>query len=451
MFAQRLSDWLDRRGVHYSWVVVAIAFLTMLTTSAALGLPGAFLQPLRREFGWSTGQISSALAVRFLLFGLMGPFAAVLMERHGLRKVICTALALVATGLLLATQMPAVWQLVASWGVILGIGSGLTALVLGAVVANRWFERRRGLVMGLLTASSATGQLVLLPLAAWLIEHFGWRVAITPVFTGCAVVGLIAFGFLRDRPQDLGLRPYGAKPERGPADAGPAQPRPAGLRPSYIEPLAVLASVARTRTFWLLFGSFFICGLSTSGLIQTHFISLCGDNGLAAIPAASVLAMIGVFDFVGTISSGWLSDRFDNRKLLFWYYALRGLSLLWLPHSNFTLVGLSLFAIFYGLDWVATVPPTVRLASAAFDARRGAVIFGWIFAGHQIGSAAAAYGAGLTRTVMLSYTPALYLAGLACIGASIAVLLIRYPASSGNVTPIAQAKATALAIPATKG
>jgi sugar phosphate permease len=459
MFAQRLSDWLQRRGVHYSWVVVAVAFLTMLTTSAALGLPGAFLQPLRREFGWSTGQISSALAVRFVLFGLMGPFAAVLMERYGLRRIICTALALVATGLLLATRMTAVWQLVASWGVILGVGSGLTALVLGAVVANRWFERRRGLVMGLLTASSATGQLVLLPLAAWLIEHFGWRVAITPVCTSCAAVAVLAFCLLRDRPQELGLQPYGATPEPEPVSAEPppepyrAEPAvpPPLRRPSTIEPLTVLASVARTRTFWLLFGSFFVCGLSTSGLIQTHFISLCGDYGLAAIPAASVLAMIGAFDFVGTIASGWLSDRFDNRNLLFWYYGLRGLSLLWLPHSNFTLYGLSLFAIFYGLDWVATVPPTVKLASAAFDARRGAVIFGWIFAGHQIGSAAAAYGAGLTRTITLSYTPALYVAGMACFAAAIAVLLIRYPASSGKVTPIAQAKATALAIPATKG
>lgn len=170
-----------------------------------------------------------------------------------------------------------------------------------------------------------------------------------------------------------------------------------------------------------------MCGLSTSGLIQTHFISLCGDYGLAAVPAASVLAMIGAFDFVGTIGSGWLSDRYDNRKLLFWYYALRGLSLLWLPHSDFSLYGLSLFAMFYGLDWVATVPPTVKIASSAFDKQRGAMIFGWIFACHQLGSATAAYGAGLTRTILLTYSPALYAAGIACMIASLSIFLIRDP------------------------
>ncbi len=418
MLAQPVSLWLHRRGIHFSWVVMAIAFLTMLVSSAALGLPGAFLQPLGKEFGWNAEQISSALALRFLLFGFMGPFAAVLMERYGLRKIVCTALGLIATGLLLGTRMTQLWQLVMLWGVVLGIGSGLTALVLGAVVANRWFDQRRGLVMGMLTASSATGQLVFLPLAAWLIEHHGWRVAITPVFTSCLVVAGLAFCLLRNRPEELGLAAYGADP---------TAPKPVAStrRLTLLEPLRALASVSRSPTFWILFGTFFVCGLSTSGLIQTHFISLCGDNGLAAVPAASVLAMIGAFDFIGTIGSGWLSDRFDNRKLLFWYYGLRGLSLLWLPHSEFTLYGLSFFAVFYGLDWVATVPPTVKLASAAFDKERGAMIFGWIFAGHQLGSAVAAYGAGFARTVMFSYTPALYAAGAACLLAAGAVFLIR--------------------------
>ena len=418
MFAQPVSLWLQRRGIHFSWAILAIVFLTMLSSSAALGLPGAFLQPLSKEFGWSTDQISSAMALRFMLFGLMGPFAAILMERYGLRTIICTALVLVASGLLLATQMTALWQLVLLWGVLLGVGSGMTALVLGAVVATRWFDQRRGLVLGMLTASSATGQLVFLPLAAWLIERYGWRVAITPVFVTCLLVALLAFCFIRNRPQDLGLRAFGANPDV------PDAPLPT-KRMGFMEPLNVLGGVSKSTTFWVLFGTFFVCGLSTSGLIQTHFISLCGDYGLAALPAASVLAMIGGFDFVGTILSGWLSDRYDNRKLLFWYYGLRGLSLFWLPHSDFTLYGLSLFAMFYGLDWVATVPPTVKLVSAHFPKERAGMIFGWVFAGHQLGSAVAAYGAGLTRTVMLSYTPALYVAGAACLVAAAAILLAK--------------------------
>ena len=399
---------------------MAIGFLTMLISSAALGLPGAFLRPLSREFGWTTGQISSALAIRFALFGLLGPFAAILMERYGLRRIVCMALVLIAVGLLLATRMTALWQLFILWGLVLGIGSGLTALVLGATVANRWFESRRGLVLGILTASSATGQLIFLPLAATLIQHFGWRVAVTPIVIGCLGVSALAFCFLRDRPQQLGLAPYGADARRPSAVAAP-------WRPDFAEPLLALAKASKNPTFWVLSGTFFVCGLSTSGLIQTHFISLCSDYGLAAVPAASVLAMIGAFDLVGTIGSGWLSDRFDNRTLLFWYYGLRGLSLLWLPHSDFSLYGLSLFAMFYGLDWVATVPPTVKLASAAFDKQRGAMIFGWIFAFHQLGSATAAYGAGLTRTLLLTYSPAVYAAGAACMLAAIAIFLVPRP------------------------
>jgi len=419
MFSVPVSAWLDRRGIHYAWVVAFIAFLTMLTSAAALGAPGAFLQPLSREFGWSTSEISSALALRFMLFGLIGPFAAVLMERYGLRRVVCTAMALMAAGLLLATRMTQLWQLVALWGVLLGVASGMTALVLGATIANRWFERRRGMVMGLLTASNATGQLVFLPLCAALIERHGWRIAIAPAFTMCLVVAGLAFCLLRDRPHELGLAPFGGTPAPAPATA---------WRPGFAEPLRALAQASRSTTFWVLFGTFFVCGLSTNGLIQTHFISLCGDYGLAALPAASVLAMIGAFDFVGTIASGWLSDRFDNRKLLAWYYGLRGLSLLWLPQSDFTLAGLSLFAVFYGLDWVATVPPTVKLAGATFDKQRVGMIFGWIFAGHQLGGAAAAYGAGLSRTVLSSYSPALYAAGIACLLAALAVFIVRRPA-----------------------
>jgi MFS family permease len=420
MFALALSRRLESRGIHFSWVIAALVFLTMLTSAAALGMPGAFLQPLNKEFGWSLEQMSSALALRFVIFGLMGPFAAVLMARYGLRRIICIAMVMVVGGLVMVTHITALWQLVVLWGVVLGVGAGMTALVLGATVANNWFEKRRGLVIGMLTASSATGQLIFLPMTAWLIEHQGWRMAIVPVATMCAVVFGLVFALIRNHPYELGLRAFGA-------DASTPIAAPAAKRLRLSDPITALIDASRSPTFWILAGTFFVCGLSTNGLIQTHFISLCGDYGLAALPAASVLAMIGAFDFVGTILSGWLSDRFDNRKLLFWYYGLRGLSLLWLPHSTFTLYGLSFFAMFYGLDWIATVPPTVKLVGASFEKARGPMIFGWIFAFHQLGGAVAAYGAGLSRTVLFSYTPALYAAGAACILAAVAARMVRVP------------------------
>ena len=426
MFAHSLATLMAQRKLHYAWVVAAVTFVAMLATSAALGLPGAMLQPLSREFGWSTDQLSSVFAVRFALFGLLGPFAAVFISRYGLRAVMMSASAFIAAAMVLATQVTQLWQLFLLWGLVLGCGTGLTALVLGAMVANRWFTARRGLVVGLLAASTATGQLLFLPLAAWLIEHVGWRYAVIPVFAACAVVGLLVFLFMQDSPQSVGLRPYGEA--EGAADPAPAATGPA-VPMSFFGPFTVLASAARNRTFWILAGTFFICGLSTNGLVQTHFISLCGDNGLGAVPAAGVLSMMGAFDLVGTTLSGYLSDRYDNRKLLFWYYALRGLSLFWLPYSTFTLYGLSMFAMFYGLDWIATVPPTVKLAAQAFGKEQAGMVFGWIFAAHQLGSAVAAYGAGLTRTLLLTYNPALLAAGAAClVAAAMAMSLRRGPA-----------------------
>jgi sugar phosphate permease len=434
MFAQPLSNWLHRRGLHFSWVIVALTFLTALSSSAALGLPGALLQPLSKEFGWDVEQISSALALRFALFGLMGPFAAILMERFGVRNVVVTALTLVAAGMALATQMTQLWQLVLFWGIMLGVGSGMTALVLSAVVSNRWFDSHRGLVVGLLTASSATGQLIFLPVGAWLVEHFGWRLAVLPVLSACALVAVAVFLLMRNRPSDVGLTPFGAAPGTPVAAAAPA------MRITFATPFKVLAEAAQHRVFWVLAGTFFICGLSTNGLIQTHFISLCGDAGLGPVPAASVLAMMGAFDLVGTIASGWLSDRYDNRKLLFMYYGLRGLSLLWLPYSEFTLYGLSVFAMFYGLDWIATVPPTVRLTAATFGKEKAGMVFGWIFAAHQLGAAVAAYGAGRVRTLLLTYDPALFAAGAACLVAAAMVWIIRKPAAASAAAP-AQVKA----------
>ncbi|MBB3195429.1 MFS transporter [Roseateles terrae] len=419
MLAQPVAAALGRRGVHYGWVVAAVTFLAMLTTSAALGLPGAMLQPLSHEFGWTTDQLASVFAVRFALFGLLGPFAALFIARFGLSRIMVVAASFIGVAMGLATQVTQLWQLFLLWGLVLGCGTGLTALVLGAMVANRWFTAHRGLVVGLFAASTATGQLLFLPAAAWIIEHMGWRYAVLPIMVACIGVATLALLFMRNQPRDVGLRPVGE-----PADA-PLEAPLAAAPLNFLAPFTILAEAARHRTFWVLAASFFICGLSTNGLVQTHFISLCSDNGLAAVPAASVLAMMGAFDLVGTTLSGYLSDRYDNRKLLFWYYALRGLSLFWLPFSTFTLYGLSLFAMFYGLDWIATVPPTVKLTAQAFGKEKAGLVFGWVFAAHQLGAAAAAYGAGLTRTLLLTYNPALFAAGAACLVAALLVLRIR--------------------------
>ncbi|MFT7773714.1 MFS transporter [Roseateles sp.] len=419
MLAQLTSKALGRRGIHYGWVVAAVTFLAMLTTSAALGLPGAMLQPLSKEFGWTTDQLSSVFAVRFALFGLLGPFAALFIARFGLGRIMVVAAAFIAVSMALATAVTQLWQLFLLWGLVLGCGTGLTALVLGAMVANRWFTANRGLVVGLFAASTATGQLIFLPAAAWIIEHLGWRYAVLPIVLACVAVALLAVMFMRDHPHEVGLRAYGE------AEATPVASASTPAKLNFLAPFTTLAEAARHRTFWVLAGSFFICGLSTNGLVQTHFISLCGDNGLSAVPAASVLAMMGAFDLVGTTLSGYLSDRYDNRKLLFWYYALRGLSLFWLPFSTFTLYGLSLFAMFYGLDWIATVPPTVKLAAQSFGKERAGLIFGWVFAAHQLGAAVAAYGAGLTRTLLLTYNPALFAAGAACLIAALMVMSVR--------------------------
>ena len=417
MLALALNARLARRGIHYAWVIVALTFLVSLSSAGAMGILGALLLPLQRETGWETGTISGALALRLLLFGLMAPFAAAILARYGLARTIAVALTLVVSGCLLSMSMTEAWQLWLTWGAMTGLGTGMTALVLGATVANRWFVQRRGLVLGLLTAANATGQLAFLPLAAWLAQNEGWRIAMGPGLAACALSGVLALLFMRDRPAQLGLTAYGEAP-------GTAAP-PAQTGNPVRNAFDALSEASSSPVFWILFVTFAICGLSTGGIIQTHFIPLCVDFGMAEVQAASVLAMMGVFDFVGTIASGWLSDRYDNRKLLFWYYGLRGLSLLLLPMSTFSILGLSIFAVFYGLDWIATVPPTVKLAGATFGRERAPLVFGWIFTGHQLGAAAAALGAGLSRDAFATYLPAFYIAGAACLVASLLVLRIK--------------------------
>jgi sugar phosphate permease len=416
MLANHLAAIMQRRGLHYGWVIVAVTFVTMLTTAGCMGLPGALIVPLGKEFGWDTGEISTALALRLILFGLMAPFAAALIERYGVRNVILVAVTTISAGLLGAGAMTRLWHLLVLWGLVVGVGTGLTALVLGAIVSSRWFTRHRGVVLGFLTASVATGQLAFLPLAAWLVDHAGWRMALLPSVGALIFAGVLVVLFMRDRPSDVGLAPFGETVQQ---TALPSQ------APALSQAMGTLAMASGSPTFWLLAGTFFICGLSTNGLIQTHFIPLCVDFGMPQFEAASALALMGVFDFFGTILSGWLSDRYSNRWLLFWYYGLRGLSLIYLPSSSFTLYGLSLFALFYGLDWIATVPPTVKLAAGAFGREKAGLVFGWVFATHQLGAAVAAFGAGWTRAEYSTYLPAFYTAGAACLIAAMLAIAIR--------------------------
>ena len=418
MISSSLAATLTRRNIHYGWVVAATTFLTMLATAGAMGSAGVMIEPLRQEFGWTTAEISSAMAIRLVLFGLLGPFAAAFMNTFGVRQVVSTALMLIAGGIVASLFMTELWQLMLLWGVVLGVGTGMTALVLGATVATRWFSARRGLVVGLMTASNATGQLVFLPLLAGLTEAYGWRTALT--FITVIIIGamLLVALLMRDYPADVGLPAYGDR------TISPPPPRAASFGRLISSPLLALRDASKTATFWVLFFTFFVCGLSTNGLIQTHWISICGDFGIAPVSAASTLAVIGIFDFIGTVFAGWLSDRYDNRWLLFWFYGLRGLSLIYLSLSGFSMVELSIFAIFYGLDWVATVPPTVKITAEKFGRERANLTFGWIFAGHQLGAATAAFGAGMLRTDALTYMPALYIAGIMCVIAALSVLSV---------------------------
>lgn len=407
------------RQIHFAWIVAGVVFVTMLGAAGIRSAPGVLMVPLEKEFGWTRATVSLAVSVNLLLFGLMGPFAAALVDRFGARRILLTSLALLAAGVSLTTRMTESWQLVLLWGVLVGTGTGMVALATAATIVNNWFAERRGLVMGLLTASNATGQLIFLPVMAYVAEHAGWRATVALVAVGAAVMIPVVFLWMRNRPADVGLRPYG---ESG---AAPSAVSPVRRNP-VVTTLRVLAAGMRSGDFWLLFATFFICGLSTNGLIGTHLIPACVDAGIPEVHAAGLLAAMGVFDLAGTTLSGWLSDRWNNRYLLFWYYALRGLSLMYLPFAldQVFFFGLSIFAVFYGLDWIATVPPTVRLTTDLFGKENGSIMFGWIVAGHQIGAATAALGAGTLRTVLGTYEQAFLLAGGLCVLAALLALRI---------------------------
>ncbi|WP_432010960.1 MFS transporter [Streptomyces cucumeris] len=415
---------LPFRTPHRAWLVAAVTFVTIVGAAGFASLPGLLIEPLHEEYGWSRGTVGFAVSVNLALYGLTAPFAAALMDRFGVRKVVAAALLLIAAGGGLTVFMTAPWQLILCWGVLVGLGSGSMALAFAATVTNRWFVARRGLVTGILTAGGASGQLVFLPLLSWIVENHRWRPAVVTVVLAALAIVPFVWLLLRDYPSDVGLPAYGAQ--------GPPAPRPEPRRGAARRAVTALVSAARGGTFWLLAGTFAICGASTNGLVKTHFVPAAHDHGMPVPTAATLLAVIGVFDILGTVASGWFTDRFDARRLLAVYYALRGVSLMFLPILLADAVHppMIFFIVFYGLDWVATVPPTMALCRERYG-EDSAIVFGWVLASHQVGAGLVAFLGGAARDAFGSYDLVWYGSGALCAVAALMALVIR---RSGPVT-----------------
>jgi predicted MFS family arabinose efflux permease len=408
-----------RFGQRYAFVVVGLVFTCLLAAAGLRSAPGVLLIPWIKAFGWNRGVISLAIAIGIFLYGLMGPFAAALMLSFGVRRVLVTALALMALSTSASFFMNSPWELILTWGIMSGLASGCIAMTLGATIVNRWFVSHRGLVMGLLSASTSTGTLAFLPLLALIAQYGGWRPVVLTVAGVSALLIPLVLWLLPERPADAGLVPFGTAP-------GTVPPSVALPQNPVKNAICTLFRAARNRNFWLLFGTFFVCGLTTNGLVGTHLIALCGDHGLSEVHAASLLAVMGAFDLVGTTGSGWLTDRYDSRILLCIYYGIRGLSLIYLPYSDFSIQSLAIFSVLYGLDWIATVPPTLKLANQVFGDRDAPIIFGWIAAGHQLGAACAALFAGLLRQIDGQYLQAFVIAGaMALVAAGFSLTIAR--------------------------
>lgn len=424
------------RRLHPAWIVAAVAFLALVGAAGFRAAPGVLMVPLQQEFGWSTTVLSAAVSINLVLFGLTAPFAAALMERFGVRAVTATALVLIGMGSALTVLVNQSWQILLTWGLLIGLGTGTMALVFAATIANTWFTRSRGLVIGILTAGSAAGQLVFLPFIAMLAQDPGWRQASLLIAAGALAVVPLVLKFLKNSPAEAGVLPYGAEPSAVPAQAGiPAQPAAdAGPRANAaVRALQVIRRASKVRTFWALAAGFAICGATTNGLIGTHFIPSAHDHGMPETTAAGLLAVVGIFDILGTIASGWLTDRFNPRILLAVYYQFRGIGLLVLPLllSAEVQPSMIVFVVIYGLDWVATVPPTAAICRETFGAD-GSVVFGWVFAAHQLGAAAAALAAGALRDATGHYTYAWLGAAAMCTIAAVISATIRKHRGAGE-------------------
>ena len=409
---------MAQKKIHPGWIAVTVTFFTLMATAGFRSAPSVLIVPLEEAFGWSRSDISLAVAINVMLFGLVAPFAAALMERFTVRKVVMSALALVAVSSSSTIFITRPWHLWALWGIGVGIGAGSMALVFAATIANRWFVARKGIVVGALTAATATGQLVFLPLLSHFAIAYGWKSVSLTVGGASALVIPFIYFFLKEKPEAIGITPYGAPDNWQP-------PAPNEMSAGRIA-VDTVQKASKNRDFWILFFSFLVCGLSTNGLIGTHFIPAAHDHGMGETVAASLLALVGLFDVVGTILSGYLTDKYDPRKLLFFYYGLRGLSLFLLPSILFSTLHPStmVFVIFYGLDWVATVPPTLMLSRAILGPQRTTVVYGWVFVGHQIGASIAAFGAAVLRVHFGDYAIAFYISAAMCLVSAYAVLQI---------------------------
>ena len=409
-----------RGSIFYGWIVVATTVPVLMVLAGLQAARGAWLVPMRDDLGWSTATLSIAAAIGMVVYGAAGPVAGALIQRFGVRAVVVVSVVASSLAMVLTSVVQTPWQLFLAFGFGVGIAGGLVGMVLGAVVANRWFVRHRGLVVGVMGASVSAGQLVFFPLlTVWGIE-LGWRTAALLLAGICLLPVLPVIAFLRGDPERLGLAPLGGV--RAPL----TPPDPAGR---------VMRGAVRSPTFWLLALTFYICGATSTGLVGQHFIPHAMDHGFSAYLAATALAILAGFNFVGTIASGWLTDRFDPRRLLLIYYVFRGLSLVALPFVH-EQVGLIAFAVLFGLDYIATVPPTVALAADTFGRRNVGVVYGWIFAAHQLGAGLAAWGAGAARDAVGDYAVAFYAAGILAIMAGGMALLIRR-APAAQVRPAA--------------
>ncbi|WP_082497198.1 MFS transporter [Microbacterium sp. Leaf288] len=419
------------RRIHPAWLVAATALVALIGAAGFRAAPGVLMLPLEEEFGWSLTEMSVAVTLNLLLFGLTAPFAAALMERFGIRAVTSTALILIAAGAALTVFVTAPWMLLLTWGLLIGLGTGSMALVFAATVTDTWFAKRRGLVSGVLTAGSATGQLIFLPVIAVAAEDYGWRIASLVIASGALLVVPLVLALLRDRPSDLGVGRYG-EPDAPPVERAAVPPvRAARGEGAAAMALRALRDASKVRAFWALVVGFAICGATTNGLVGTHFIPSAHDHGMPQTTAAGLLAVVGIFDIAGTVLSGWLTDRVNPRILLAVYYAGRGVSLLFLPSllSSTVQPSIVVFIVVYGLDWVATVPPTIALCREIFG-DRGPLVFGWVFAAHQVGAGIASVLAGIVRDQTGQYTVAWFAAaGLCVVAAVISGAIARRPRS----------------------
>ena len=417
MFSNYLNSYLRSHKIHYGWVMAGLVFLMTIMASAVSSTPQLIILPITEEYNWQISDITNAIGLMFFTLACLAPFSGALILNLGVTPVVLIALGLNIIGLGLSIISFEKWHFLITIGLFLGAASGIIGLGLTATVASRWFIKRRGLVVGFLTAAFAAGQLLFVPLMAWITTVVDWRFALLIPIMGSLISSILFLFFGKNWPSDLNLTPFGSLTIEKPPEKASQN--------AVLVSFQVLKSATTQPAFWILSATFFICGLSSTGIVGQHFIPFCADNNVGIVAASSYLAIMGIFNFIGTIGSGWLSDRFDNYKLLMWFYGLRALSLIYLPFSGFEFFTLLLWAMFFGLDFIATVPPTVKLTSKYFGTINGPVLFGWIFAAHQMGSAIAASSAGWSRDTILTYMPSFVVAGLLSLLAVFLIIIFK--------------------------